>query len=360
MKWFWRFIFTLVLIAGWAGLGYMYADFTLGSPKRNKPVEVVIPPNTSIQEIGDILKEKKLIRESYFFRYYAEYKNITNLKAGVYEIQPQETLPEMLVKFSDGEQSLVKVTIPPGWNAKQIADRLGKLGFDEKGFLKALNDKQPKYNFEMEIRKDPKRPYRLEGYLYPNTYQFRKNAKPEDIVNAMLEQFAKRVDKLQVRDKLKAHPLRSGMSIDQWVTVASLIEREGKVKEELPRISGVIYNRLNSRTNNKLMIDASVYFMKSMEGKSATNLKNLRQIKGPYAAYNTYIHSGLPPGPISSPGEAALKAALNPEKHSYEYYVTMRNCTGKHYFADTYTKHQQYITLSDRNAKKYEDKCRAE
>lgn len=352
MKWFLRFFFTILLMAGWAALAYFYADFTLGSPQRDKPVEVEIPPDTSINEIGKILKQKKLIRESYFFRYYVMYKHKTNLKAGVYEIQPDETLDQMLNKFSDGNQDLVKVTIPEGLNALQIAEILEKKGFDKEGFLKALNDKPLKYNFETEIPADNNRPYRLEGYLFPSTYNFRKDATPEQIINAMLAQFSKRMDELQVRDNLKNAPLK-GITVDQWVTIASLIEREGQVKEELPTISGVIYNRLNNPNNQWLGIDATIVYIYSMRGEKITKVKNPREVKSPY---NTYLMKGLPPGPIASPGEESLKAALYPQEHEYEYYVTKSDCSGEHYFAKTHDEHRfKYIPLSNQNQKKY--KC---
>ncbi|SEM73417.1 endolytic transglycosylase MltG [Lihuaxuella thermophila] len=352
MKWFLRMLITLLLLAGWAVLAYLFADYTLGSPKRSQSVEVEIPPDTSLKEIGQILENKKLIRETYFFRLYAVYKNRTNLKAGVYEIEPEDRLSDMLDKFSEGDQGLIKVIIPPGWNARQIADRLEQAGLDGQGFLRALNHKKQKYDFENSIPRDPRRPYRLEGYLYPGTYEFRKETQPEEIVNAMLDQFAKQMDKLQAREKLKSNPLTKGVSLDEWVTVASLVEREGKLPQELPVISGVIYNRLHSKTNNKLMIDASIVFIYSMKGQKITSVtEKMTQIKHPY---NTYQITGLPPGPIASPGEATLAAALNPKKHKYEYYVTREDGSGGHYFARTLAEHNRNIARSKKNAAKRE------
>lgn len=352
MNWFLRIFLSLVVLMGWAALGYAFADYTLGSPKRSHSVQVEIPHNTSLKEIGQILKDHKLIRETYFFRFYALYKKRTNLKAGVYEIEPDDTLSDMLDKFSAGNQGLIKVVIPPGWNARQIADRLDRLGLDGQGFLRALNHKKPKYDFETSIPRDPRRPYRLEGYLYPGTYEFRKDTKPEEIVNTMLDRFAEEMDKLGAREKLKFNPMTKGISLDEWVTIASLVEREGKLKQELPVISGVIYNRLHSKTNNKLMIDASIVYIYSMKGQKITSVnRKLTEIKHPY---NTYQIAGLPPGPIASPGEAALAAALNPKKHKYEYYVTREDGTGGHYFAATLAEHNRNIERSQKNAAKRE------
>lgn len=349
MNWFLRILLTILLLAGWVVLGYLYADFTLGSPKRDKPVEVEIPPDTSLKQIGNILKEKRLIRESYFFSFYAIYKKQTNLKAGVYQIEPDETLADILEKISDGDENVVKVTIPPGFNAMQIANRLERLGFDKEGFLDALNHKKPKYQFELEIPNDPRRPYRLEGYLYPSTYEFRKNAKPEEIVNAMLEQFAKRMNELKAREQLSANTknLTKGMTIDKWVIVASLVEREGRVKDELPRIAGVIYNRLNSGNDNQILrIDATLAYINLMNGKPAKVTASMKKFNNPY---NTYKIVGLPPGPIGSPDRDALEAALKPEKHNYQWYVVRSDNSGRHYFASTYRQHQQFIQMSNKN-----------
>jgi UPF0755 protein len=356
MKWFLRFFFTLVIIAGWVALGYFYVTFTLGAPKRDKPVQIEIPPHTSIQEIGQILKENKLIRESYFFRYYAIYKKKTNLKAGVYEIEPDEDLLHMLVKFTNGDQNVIQVTIPPGFDAKQVADRLTHHGFDGEGFLKLLNNHSPKYEFEKQIPENPKRHYKLEGYLYPNTYSFRKDAKPDQILEAMLQEFEKKVEKLHAYDKLKTNTYIKGsqLTIDQWVTVASLIQREGQVKSELPLIASVIYNRLNDPTNNKLQIDATIVYIYNMnKGERISKPKAIAsQLKTP-DPYNTYLNPGLPPGPISSPTDDALQAALNPAKTKYEFYVTRSDGSNMHYFAETYSEHERNIALSRKNEAKF-------
>ncbi|MGA9173031.1 MAG: endolytic transglycosylase MltG [Thermoactinomyces sp.] len=350
MKWFWRIFFTLVLIAGWGFLGYQFVFFTLGSPKRTAPVEVELPKNTTLKEIGAILQKKHLIRRSYFFRYYAAYKHKTNLQAGVYEIEPDETLDDMLAKFELGEQNTVKVTIPEGWNVLQIADALEKKGFDKKKFLYYLNNKKPKYEFEKEIPNNPARKYKLEGYLYPATYNFYKDETPEEIINEMLGEFAKHMEELQARDILKSNPPMKGMTIDQWVTVASMVEKEGKVKTELPTIAGVIYNRLNNNDpkDDHLGIDATFLYIQMLTGKKIPMYK-LRKIPNPY---NTYLNKGLPPGPIGCPGVRSLQAALNPQKHNYTYYVARGDGTGLHYFETNAAQHDRDIARSNANERK--------
>lgn len=348
MNWMWRIVFTVLLLIGWGALGYSFADFTLGSKKRTEPITVEIPQGSTLQDIGKELKKKNLIRETYFFRIYATIKGKTNLLAGSYVIHPNENLDAMLDKFSTGKQNTVRVTVIEGWNVMQIANELEKKGFDKKEFLHALNHKKPKYDFEKEIPEHPAREYKLEGYLFPSTYDIVIGTPEEEIVNIMLEQFNKRLEKLKAREKLKTNPPLPNMTIDQWVTVASLIEREGQVRSELPTISGVIYNRLkNSHTYPLLQVDASVVYIYSMKGEKKTRVyeKDL-QIDHPY---NTYKKKGLPPGPISCPSEEALEAALNPEEHQYFFYVTREDGSRLHYFARNYEEQKRNIQISRRN-----------
>jgi UPF0755 protein len=349
MKWFLRIFFTLVLLAGWAGLGLLYVDFTLGSPKRAEPVQLKIPPQTSLEGIGRILEEKGLIRKSTFFRYYVIWKNKTNLRAGNYEIAPGETLDQMLTRFAEGKENTVRIDVIPGFTAYDIADRLTKNGLDGQGFLKALNDKPPKFAFEKSIPKHPQRPYKLEGYLYPDTYYFPKKEKPENIVNAMLERFNEQLVKLDIERELREKSPLSGkkMTLDQLVTVASLIQREGQVASEKPIIAGVIYNRLNK--NKKLQVDATIVFMYRMKGqKIKTVLERMYYEKHPYS---TYAITGLPPGPISTPTKVELEAALHPQKHRYLFYVTRDDGSNLHYFAETDQGHRANLQKRERNRK---------
>jgi UPF0755 protein len=291
-----------------------------------------------------------LLRKAYFFRGYAIYRKMTSLKAGVYEIKPNEKLDDMLRKFTELEQNMAKLTIPEGENVLQIADRVQTAGFDRKGFLQALQERKPVYAFEKQIPQEPLRKYHLEGYLFPTTYQVRRDAQSADIVEMMLHEFELHLQKIHAYEKVKTIPYKN-KSIDVVVVIASLIEREGKVRTELPTIAGVIYNRLNSKSNQKLMIDAVNIYIYSMRGQKITVLTNQEKyVKDPY---NTYNIVGLPPGPISCPGEQAFAAALEPQHHLYEFYVAREDGTGRHYFAITNAEHESNKAKSEANRKKY-------
>lgn len=344
MKWFLRILLTILLFVGWGVVGYFFADWTLTSPTREKPVEIKIEPDSSLKEIGSLLKSKQLIQEDWFFRYYAYYRDKRNLFAGEYEIKPNENLDQILNKIAGGEQDMVKVTIPEGKTVEEIGDILAKKGYSKEGFLKAANRSETTYQFESEIKQSPDRKYKLEGYLFPSTYKFRKSATGDQIVSTMVRTFKDHMTELDARNKLTG----TGYTVDQWITIASLIEREGMVRSELPTISGVIYNRLDQHM--KLQVDAAVVYAWSLHGKQKKRLffKDLELD----SAYNTYKNKGLPPGPICNPSADALKAALNPEKHEYIYYVTKKDGTNTHYFSKTLNEQNHNIALSNQNAKK--------
>ncbi len=221
---------------------------------------------------------------------------------------------------------------------KQIADRLSEHGIDQDQFLEAVDNEFFDYEFIKELDNNDKRLYRLEGYLFPSTYEIRKGASPEEIIDIMLKEFDKRLQRDGVKNKLK----EQNLTVDKWVTIASIVEREGQVNEELPRISGVIHNRLE--IGMPLQVDATIQYLRG-EQKARLMYKDL-EVDSPY---NTYKVKGLPPGPISSPGEAALNAVLEPEDHEYLYYVTRKDGTKLHYFSKTYKEHLALKSKSEKN-----------
>jgi UPF0755 protein len=341
MKWILRLFLLILLLFGWGVVGYYYVDYTLESPKRDKAIEVEIPEKTSIKQIGKILEENGLIRDSTFFSFYAEYKHFTNLRAGIYLIEPTENLDEILTKFKEGKQNLVKITVPEGATVFDIAEKLREKGFDKEGFLKECNRPPGKFAFEQQIPNNTGRAFRLEGYLFPSTYFFRKDATPEEIVDMMLGEFDKKMRENHIYDELK----HSNYTLDQIIIIASLIEREGQVRKELPIIAGVIYNRLKSHM--PLQIDASVaYAILMVEGVKRKPTKKDIELNHPY---NTYKIGRLPPGAISNPGIDAILAALHPMKHNYLYYVVKGDGSGEHYFASNWKQHLENVRKSNQN-----------
>ncbi|SDW65366.1 UPF0755 protein [Marininema mesophilum] len=337
MKWLKRILYTLVLFAAWSVLVYFYVDHSLSSPKRDQPVPIEIKRGVSSTKIGEMLEKQGLIRNHWLFSAYAYLTGkAKGLQAGVYEIPPNYDINGILDLITRGKQNVYTVTIPEGFTVEQIATTIDNKGYVSKeDFLKAVEQRNYKYPFLKEISENPKRKYRLEGYLFPTTYNIPKNAPARSIVNLMLGQFQTRMNTKAIMDELK----EKDITFDEWITIASLVEREGQVKAELPRISGVIYNRMKRKM--PLQVDASVQYAR---GKHTSRLlyKDLK-VKSPY---NTYKVKGLPPGPIASPGKSAMNAAIRPEKNQYLYYVTKKDGTREHYFARTYKQQESNIKKS--------------
>lgn len=346
MRWFKGFFFTLVLLAGFGVVGYYYIDYTLESPKRDKEITIEIPEDTSLKEIGKILKQQNLIRDETFFRYYAIYQQKTNLIAGTYIIQPTDDLDEIINKIASGKQDLVTIEIPTGFNVQKIAARLeaSKLKIKKEDFYKEVNRKQPRTEIEKQIPTKPGRVYKLEGYLMPAEYQFKKGSSAQQVVDQMLKEFEKEVTKLDFKSKLQA----KNLTLDEWITRASLLEKEAAVDKEYAIIAGVIENRLKS--DMELKIDAAIVYAWSLQGvKKEKLIYDDLEIKSPY---NIYTNKGLPVGPIASSGTKSLSAALNPQTSKYLYYVLKNDGTKEHYFAVTGTEFEKYKKLAKQNASK--------
>ncbi|SFS97544.1 endolytic transglycosylase MltG [Marininema halotolerans] len=342
MKWILRLLLTLFIFAVLSAGGYAYIEHSLSSPAK-QAVEVEVPMGASILDVGKLLEKKGLIRDDLFFAVYAYLKGeAKGIRAGMYEVPPNSSTEDLLSILTHGENNVMRITVPEGTTVNGIAYRLEKKGIQQADFLRAVNRRQYPYQFVQNISKNSDRKYLLEGYLFPITYNLPKKENPEKLVDAMLRQFAKRLEDPSVKEQLQ----RRHLAVDQWVTIASIVEREGLDREELPRIAGVIENRL--RTGKKLQVDATVQYALGKQ-KSRLLYKDLK-VKSPY---NTYLINGLPPGPIANPGDAALHAALYPEKHSYLFYVTRKDGSGRHYFARTEAEHEQNIKKSKQQAKKH-------
>ena len=229
-------------------------------------------------------------------------------------------------------RKIVTVMIPEGYSIDMMAKRLEEQGvFKADEFLAAVkNTDQYKNKFIKEIPSKKGTKYRLEGYLYPDTYKIYKSSKPKDLIQKMLDNFDKKYSTLSKEYKGKH-------SMTEIITIASMIEREAKVESERPVIAGVIENRLAKKM--KLQIDPTVLY---------TTTNGLYNAKKVYykdlktkTAYNTYVIKGLPAGPICNPADTAIKAAMNPKKHDYLYYRTDGSKNGTHIFTKTFNEHKK-------------------
>lgn len=309
-------------------------DFQAKDPNATEAVIVEIKSGSTTKSIAAQLEEAGLINKAEaFIAKVKELDAASALKAGKYSFSASMSVEEMVNAIAKGAvfTDRVKVVIPEGYEVRQIVDKLVDAGLiDPTIFENELQNGTFDYNFLKGID----RSYKLEGFLFPATYQFAKDATEHQIIDQMLKTFEKHYS---TEDMAKATAL--GMDTNELITLASIIERETKRPEELATVSSVFHNRL--KLPMRLQSCATVQYILG-ERKEVLSIKDT-QIKSPY---NTYMNDGLPPAPIASPGRAAIEAALNPASTEYLYFVTTNNGDGSHYFAKTLDEHNANIKKS--------------
>ena len=346
-------ILLISLICGVISYRYAVASVTANKDEplvvaEGKGVSVEIPLGSGTRSIADILKEKGVIDHPWLFKLISKINGFDNTyQSGEHEISVEWSYTDIMRALSDkASVPSAKVTIPEGFTYVDIAKRLEEKKVVKKSDLdKAMQEENFDYKFLENVPKN--REFRLQGYLFPETYFFNVNSKPTEVAKKMLDQFNKVFTEEQY-DRAK----ELNMSVDDIITLASLVEREAKISDERPQIAGVFYNRLKSKDSSlrKLQSCASIqyiFYMKNGEVKEHILTEDTK-VEDPY---NTYIHEGLPPGPICSPGEDSINAVLYPEKHSYLYFVAKDDGTNEHYFSKTYKEHLNAQAKAQKNRK---------
>jgi UPF0755 protein len=304
------------------------------SEGEDKPVEIQIPPGTAAQTIGRDLEKAGLIRSSFAWNLWARYLSSQDsnggFKAGTYELSPSQPLQEIADTIWKGEVVQRSFTIPEGWNMRQMAAHFEKIGFfPAKDFLAAAK--------QVNRQKFPWLPAdlpHLEGFLYPDTYKINSDGiTAKSVVNQMVERF----EQLALPEYQKAKN-KTNLSLKQWVTLASIVEKESVVPKERGRIAGVFTARL--RKGMKLEADPTVEYAFNIR-QTADKPLTFAQVKQA-SPYNTYYTPGLPPTAIASPGLPSLKATLNPENTDYLFFVARYD--GTHVFSRTLKEHETAVS----------------
>ena len=327
---FFLLFFFVVGIMG-AGAYYVYSNLQPLDPESIEYVEVQIPLGSSASRIATVLESNGIIKNNTFFYYYVRYRNASGFQAGEYYLSPSMTFDEIIEQLKDGRVYLEsdRFTIPEGLAVEQIADLLETQGLiNREIFLELIIEGDfSEFAWIADIPESEDRKYRLEGFLFPETYEIYKGADEAAIIRRMLAQF----DKEFKQEWLK--PLEEkGMTMYDAVILASIVEREAVLAEERATIAGVFTNRI--RENWMLQSCATVQFVL---GKQRERLL-FSDLEAP-SPYNTYINQGLPPGPIASPGRSALLSVIEPEEHEYFFFVTRKDGSGGHHFSSTYEEH---------------------
>lgn len=284
-------------------------------------VPVFVHKGESLFNVVSELDNNGFIKNQYLIKLYIKNKKLdTNIKPGKYSMPNNVSINEFVEILNKGlsDNYFIRVTIPEGYDIEGIADIIDKSGIISKNeFIRScIEYKVPSF---IKTRDDIK--YDLEGYLFPDTYEFEKGINGEKIIRVMLNRFQEILDEIQKEENKKIDNLQ------ELITVASIIEKEARVEEDRAKIASVFFNRLDR--GMMLQTDATVLYAIG-EYRDKLYLKDLK-VESPY---NTYKVKGLPPGPICSPGKACIKAALNPETTDYIYYVLQDE--KKHYFTNNY------------------------
>jgi UPF0755 protein len=317
----------------------------------DRPIRFAIEPGTPARAIGQQLQEAGLINDDLLFEAYVRVNGLdARLSAGAFILTPSMTMVEIVEILQHAEASAVTITIPEGWRAEQIADYL-----DDAGIFASNPSAIETYRRQVTTTDlsglDPTQyPFLqgrpagvgLEGYLFPDTYEVpAEQPVAADVLQRQLDNFSSRV----VPRYEAAHAAgQTDLSLYEVLTMASIVEREAVVPEERPAIAGVYLNRL--AVGMKLEADPTVQYAMGYQPeteqwwKTPVSLEEYSSVNSPY---NTYLYSGLPPGPICNPGLSSIEAVLQPEKHDFLYFVATPDGSGRHVFAKTFEEHYENV-----------------
>lgn len=333
--------------------------FAITRPEENE-VTIKVDKDDSFDDVVDKLYEKGVIGNKEFFTFYGNMKNVEKyMQQGTITLKTNQDYEAIISTLESPYQNIesVEVQITEGMNINEIADKLVKENVltDKEEFLKICNSDQfdSDYDFIKSLgkAKENGRYYKLEGYLYPDTYTFYKNEDPSLTVSRMLSNFAEKnvntlssadgySEKVSVEDRAKD----TGFSFDQIMTIASLIQAEAADKDDMYNVSSVIHNRLNAGNGSayaKLGLDSTIYY----PYRDADSVPSSKGGKKFSSKYNTYKIKGLPSGPICNPSAEAIEAAINPNSTGY-YYFCHDTETGQAYYASTEYEHEYNLSIS--------------
>ncbi|MHB1653436.1 MAG: endolytic transglycosylase MltG [Desulfitobacteriaceae bacterium] len=328
-KWIVRGITVLLLVGLGLGAGaWGWWQWALKPYSPAGKMEVLaVMPGTTARQVGLELERRHLIHNAWVFGRLAHAQQVDNrLLSGEYYVSANMSSGEIIKLLLKGPDiEIVRVTIPEGYNTEQIINVLVQKGLGSKEDLtKVIASDAFPYSF---LDGAPAGIHRLEGFLFPDTYFFKKGTNPHTVIDAFLQRFNR-----ELLPEVKTQLGEAKLSIHDWVTLASIVEKEAEKQEDRPVIASVFINRLDKKM--KLESCATVQFVL---GTPKPKLYD-KDLQTP-SPYNTYLHGGLPPGPISNPGHASLQAVLHPAQTDYLYFLAKSD--GYHVFAKTFGEHLQ-------------------
>ena len=317
-------VLVLLLTAGSLARFYTWAT---GASGPRTPVVIDVPAGASGSDVAAMLQQKGVIRSALGFRILIRFKHAGAFRAGRFQLTTNMTASQALAALeAEPVRPQLRFTVPEGFTIAQTAARVaGALNVGAGDFEAAATGGT--YTLDPYL---PKGTRSLEGFLFPDTYFFFPDATADTVIRTQLGQFGKVAADLDLVAKAKA----LGLSPYEVVVVASLIEEEARYQQDRVRVAEVIYNRL--REGMLLQIDATTAYGVGKLGQKLTHADYASK-----SPYNTYVHTGLPPGPISSPGRDSLEAALNPAHGNLLYYVVIDGAGHEAFTAD----YQEFLRL---------------
>ena len=346
----------LILFGAGAFFGLRYAESALQpvDPNSKQYMTVQIPDGSNVQEIGSALEKSGVIKNGLVFTLYVKYKNYNELKSGYYNLQKSMSVEDIIKELQKGgtpepqEVTLANLTIPEGYTLEQIAKSVGQLQGDFKesltaeAFLAKVQDETfiaqevAKYPNLLESlpTKDSGVRYRLEGYLFPATYTIKENTTVESLIDEMLAAMNKNLSSHYATIKEK------NLTVNELLTIASLVEKEGAKTEDRKLIAGVFYNRLN--LGMPLQSNIAILYAEGKLGQNISLADDAAIDTSIDSPYNDYTKVGLMPGPVDSPSLDAIESSINQTKSDYLYFVANVQ-DGKVYYATTLEEHERNV-----------------
>ena len=349
-------LILLILLGAGGFFGLRYAESALQpvDPSSKQYMTVQIPDGSNTQEIGSTLEKSGVIKNGLVFTLYVKYKNYNELKSGYYNLQKSMSVEDVIKELQKGgtpepqEVTLANLTIPEGYTLEQIAQTVGQLQGDFKepltaeAFLAKVQDETfiaqevTKYPNLLESlpTKDSGVRYRLEGYLFPATYTIKENTTVESLIDEMLAAMDKNLSSHYATIKEK------NLTVNELLTIASLVEKEGAKTEDRKLIAGVFYNRLN--LGMPLQSNIAILYAEGKLGQNISLSDDVAIDTSIDSPYNVYTKVGLMPGPVDSPSLDAIESSINQTKSDYLYFVANVQ-DGKVYYSTTLEEHDRNV-----------------
>ena len=350
-------VLVLLILFGAGGFfGLRYAESALQpvDPNSKQYMTVQIPDGSNAQEIGSTLEKSGVIKNGLVFTLYVKYKNYNELKSGYYNLQKSMSVEDVIKELQKGgtpepqEVTLANLTIPEGYTLEQIAQTVGQLQGDFKepltaeAFLAKVQDETfisqevAKYPNLLESlpAKDSGVRYRLEGYLFPATYTIKENTTVESLIDEMLAAMDKNLSSHYAAIKEK------NLTVNELLTIASLVEKEGAKTEDRKLIAGIFYNRLN--LGMPLQSNIAILYAEGKLGQNISLADDAAIDTSIDSPYNVYTKVGLMPGPVDSPSLDAIESSINQTKSDYLYFVANVQ-DGKVYYSTTLEEHDRNV-----------------